>query len=190
MLTPDELVRLYAGYQLDELRQAVALGPLDYSRDAWIALCAECERRGIPWVPSGIVPPVSMLSAQEMGSHAVKRCREAAIVCGVVVGLLVCAAGYLIVREWDFLSREFMIWVIFVVIFGSLGFIVKKIYEGNQAALWAMGLVVASILWLVGMDLVDKPVAANGQFYLIAVLVPLAMEITIVRAIVAVRRDA
>ena len=40
------------------------------------------------------------------------------------------------------------------------------------------------------MDLVDKPVSANGQFYLIAVLVPLAMEITIVRAIVAVRRDA
>ena len=143
-LSPEELTRLYAGYQLDELRQAVALGPLDYSRDAWIALCAECERRGIPWAPVGIVPLASMSSAQEMGSDAVKRCREAAIVCGAVVGLLACAAGYLIFHELNFMSREIMIWVILLAIFGSLGFIVKKIYEGNAAALWAMGLVVAS----------------------------------------------
>ncbi len=88
------------------------------------------------------------------------------------------------------MSREIMIWVILLVFFVFMGFIVKKIYEGSEAALWALGLMVASILWLVGMDLVDKPVSANGQFYLIAVLVPLAMEITIVRAIVAVRRDA
>jgi hypothetical protein len=180
-LTPDDLARLYAGYDRAQLERAIVAGPLAFTREEWIAICAECEKRGIPWNRAAEAPAPA-------APVALKQCREAAIACGSVIGLVALGAGYLILDDWRMVEREPMIGVVLLMVFGFLFFVVRKIYLGNAVGLWTMGIMLAVMIWFAGGFAASESWGRSGVLGL-WLLVPVGLEVMVGRAIMALRRE-
>jgi hypothetical protein len=196
-LSPDELALLYAGYDHERLEQAVSDGPLQFTREAWIAICAECEKRGIAWdrppappaLPASATAPVAPAAAAvRVGGVARKKCREAAIACGIPVAVGAIIAGYLIIDDWSSIRGDSQIVAIVGLVFGFLFLVVKKMWDGSAVALWAMGSLLAIVILLAIEDLrylfVSQQMFRDAWF-----VVPVVLELLVLRALMAQREE-
>jgi hypothetical protein len=190
-LSPDELALLYAGYDHERLEQAVSDGPLQFTREAWIAICAECEKRGIAWdrPPAPSAPHAAHpFAGVKFGGGARRRCHEVAIACGIPIAVGAILAGYLIISDWSSIGRDTQLLAIVALVFGFLFLVVKKMWDGSAVALWAMGFVLAIVILIAVQDLrylfVSHEMFRDAWF-----VVPVVLELMVLRALMAQREE-
>src|SRR5664279_2754346 len=189
--SPDELADLYSTYDREALDQAIAGGPLQYTREAWIAICAECEKRGIPWdrpaeIPARRASPVAAPGISP--GRARKRCRAAAIACGIPVALGALGAVYLILSDWNMVKHETEIFAAVVLLFGFLFLVVKKMWDGSPVALWTMGVMQAVVILMMSRVFMSQ-YSAHDLFAYVFVAVPVGLEVMVIQALMALREE-